>query len=468
MPNRPKKPRQAPSSAALYRFLVVSEVLSRELRGELRADAIAEVAELAFATSEDRPRRASVRTIYRWLKAFAQRDIAELEPAERPRTHSSVVLSQRLLDFVTAEKEADIRASLPEILRRALLLGIIGEQERIDRSSLWRACVRMGVPVVRRKKAKVRDSHRFAYPHRMDLNLCDGKHFRAGVSRARRVAMFFLDDASRFGLEVVVGTSESTALFLRGLYQAVGHWGVAGILYIDHGPAYIADDTKAVIANLRVLLVHGEVAYPEGHGKIEKFNQTALAAVLRNLDGRADVDPDCGALELRLRHWLRETYNHTEHESLVPKQTPWQRFSADTKPLNLPESLTALRDRFVLEMRRTVSNDHVISVDGVFYETPRGLARTTVTVWRQVLDGTLWVLHPDGSGRLVRLHPVDLTANAQQRRGHSTTEEDTVSVPVRSAADMAFARDFRPVVGVDGGFADLPNSQDTSSPNKEP
>ena len=438
-------------------------MISRELRGELRADVIAEVAELAFATGDERPRKASVRTIYRWLKAFAQRDIADLEPAERPRTQTSVALPQALLDFIAAEKQDDICASLPEILRRARQEGVIGEQERIDRSTVYRACVRMNVPVVRRKKAKVRDSRRFAYPHRMDLNLCDGKHFRAGATRVRRVAMFFLDDATRLGLHVVVGTSENTALFLRGLYEAIQLYGTAGILYIDHGPGYIANDTLAVIARLGPLLIHGEVAYPEGHGKVEKFNQTALAAVLRNLDGRADVDPDCGALELRLRHWLRETYNHTAHESLGHNVTPWQRFSTDSKPLRFPENLTALRERFVLELRRKVSNDHVISVNGVDYETPRGLAGTEITVWRQVLDGTLSVLHPDRSGRLVRLHPVDLTANAQQRRGQTTTEEDTVSVPVRSAADLAFARDFRPVVGVDGGFADQP-----TSPDKEP
>jgi len=38
--------------------------------------------------------------------------------------------------------------------------------------------------------------------------------------------------------------------------------------------------------------------------------------VLRHLAGSPEVDPDCGALELRLRHWLREIYNHTPHQGL--------------------------------------------------------------------------------------------------------------------------------------------------------
>jgi len=454
MPNSSQTPPQVPSRAALFRFQVVSAVLSHELRGESRADAIAEVAQLSFASADERARRVSERTIYRWLQAFADRDLGALEPAGRPHTASSVVLPKVLLDFVRAEKDADLRASLPEILRRAREAGVIGSHEPIDRSTLWRACVRMGVPVVRRKRAKTRDSRRFAYPHRMNLVLCDGKHFRAGAGRLRRVAMVFLDDATRMGLHLVVGPAESKALFLRGLFEMVQHHGLPGIVYLDHGPGYIAADTQAVIAQLPALLIHGEVKYPEGHGKIEKFNQTFQEALLRHLDGRPDVDPDCGALELRLRHWLREIYNHTEHESLAPKQTPWQRFAGDRQPLTFPSSFESLRERFVLQTQRSVSHDHVLALDGVNYETPRGLAGTRVQVWRQVLDGTVWVLHPDRSGRLVRLQPVDLTANARAHRGQPTAEDDTAVVLTRSAADMAFARDFQPIVGPDGGFAD--------------
>ena len=153
--------------------------------------------------------------------------------------------------------------------------------------------------------------------------LCDGKHFRAGATRAKRVAFFFLDDATRLGLHVIVGTSESKSLFLRGLYPTLHRYGRPGVVYIDRGAGFIADDTIAVVAAVKSLLIHGRARYPEGHGKIEKFNQTALNAILRNLNGRADVDPSLEALELRLSHWLRETYNHTPHEAFDDKQTPW-------------------------------------------------------------------------------------------------------------------------------------------------
>ena len=442
-----------PSVEALFRFRVLSEVLARVQRGEALADAISSVATHPHLTLNRDLRKVSPRTLYRWLEEFGDdHNLARLEPASRQRTTSSIVLSPRLLDFLAAEKKQDIGASLPEILRRARGRGIIAQAERIDRSTVYRACQRLNIAVLRRRRGSLRDSRRFAYPHRMDLVLSDGKHFRAGATRARRVAMFFIDDCSRFGLHVVVGTSESKALFLRGLHGSIQHHGISDIYYLDHGSGFIADDTVTVIEQLHSLLIHGEKAYPEGHGKIERFHRTAIAACLQNLDGRPDIDPDCGVLELRLAHWLRETYNHTPHESLndgLKLQSPWARFSADDKLLRFPESMENLRENFLVQLRRKVSADHIVSVDGVHFETPRGLAGSWIVTYRQVLDGSVHVLH---EGRLVRLHPVDLAANARERRGEGLPPEEISHPLPKSAADIAFERDFRPIIDVNGNF----------------
>ena len=452
----PSIPNQPPSATALFRFRVLSEILARVQRGEILADVVADVATLPHVAPNRDPRKVSSRTLYRWLEEFGQdHNLARLEPALRQRTASSIILPTRLLDFMAAEKKQDIGASIPEILRRARAQGIIAQADRIDRSTVYRACQRLQIPVLRRLRGALRDSRRFAYPHRMDLVLSDGKHFRAGSTRARRVAMFFLDDSSRFGLHVVVGTSENTALFLRGLYGSIQHHGIADIYYLDHGSGFTSDDTTAILPQLPALLIHGEKAYPEGHGKIERFHRTAIAACLRNLDGRADIDPACSALELRITHWLRETYNHTPHESLESGgvlQSPWARFSADEKSLRFPESLPKLREKFLVQLRRKVSADHIVSIDGVNFETPRGLAGHWIVTYRQVLDDTVHVLH---EGRLVRLAPVDLAANAHDHRAKDLPAQEVCSPLPKSAADMDFERDFRPITDADGNFNDL-------------
>ena len=69
------------------------------------------------------------------------------------------------------------------------------------------------------------------------MRAADGKHFRAGAARLRRVALFFIDDATRYGLQVRVGTAESSELFLRALYQMVMRHGLADLFFLDKGPA---------------------------------------------------------------------------------------------------------------------------------------------------------------------------------------------------------------------------------------
>jgi len=286
----------------------------------------------------------------------------------------------------------------------------------------------------------------------MQMMLCDGKHFRAGESRAKRVALFFLDDASRYGLDVVVGTSENAALFLHGLYGTVRRHGLMGALFLDNGPGFIALDTIAAVARLEAQWITGTAGYAPGHGKIEKFNQTALADVLRYLDGNPEVDPDCGALELRLRHWLREVYNHTPHEGLGGDTTPAQRWASDERPLRFPEDDADLRRRFVVWEDRVVSKDNVVSFEGVSYEVPLGHRGDTVQLHRHLLDRTLSMIH---DGRLVRLAPVDPVANATSGRARPGQEPETARPHLPpSAAELAYRQDYAPVVGPDGGFTD--------------
>jgi transposase InsO family protein len=302
------------SDVALLRFHVVSLVRARRLAGADLADAVLEVTSLGHP-SKDSLLRVSTRSVYRWVAAYEAGGPVALEDAPRVRKAASRVLSEKLLDFVCAEHERDREASIPELLRRAMEKHVIASLP--DRTTVYRALGRLGVPTGRTKKERGRDMRRFAYAHRMEMVLADGKHFRAGVERLRRVALFFLDDATRYGLDVVVGPSESSDLFLRGFHRVLVAFGRMGVLYLDHGSGFIADAVAEVCRRLHIALVHGESRYPEGHGKVERFNQTAQNAVLRSLAGRVDVDPACEALELRLGHWLVHVYNHQPHESLV-------------------------------------------------------------------------------------------------------------------------------------------------------
>jgi transposase InsO family protein len=439
------------SFEVLSRYQVVSVVNSYVFQGEQLSTAVHRTAAMPHYLCNGEILHVSVRTTYRWCAAFEADGIQGLEPKKRENDTVSTVLSDKVLNFLKKEKERDQEASVPELIKRAKEYGIVDTTTHIDRTTVYRALKRMGCSMVRRKKQRARDMRRFAYPHRMDMVLCDGKHFRAGATRAKRVALFFLDDSTRFGLHVVVGTSEDTILFMRGLYETIRKVGFMDLLYLDRGPGFIAADTFQVAQRLGALLIHGEAAYPEGHGKIERFHRTVKADLLRHLDRRPDVDPACGALELRLQHYLSEVYNHNPHESLA-NLPPTMRFYEDEKKLRFPQDDQALRRLFVVYLKKRVKNDNIVSVDSVPYEMPTGHAGHLVTLHRNVLFGTVSFFQ---NGRFIKLEPVDLAANARSRRAKNSKTPTEVMHPLpKSAADLRFERDLGPVVGPDGGFID--------------
>lgn len=453
-----------PSSEALSRFAIVSQVVARMLGGSARADAIAAAAACEFTLFDGSPRYVSARSLYRWLAAYEDSGIRGLEPKQRA-VDPSLTLPDAFVEFLVREKRRDPVASIPEIICRATELGVLDPDEVVERSTVYRTARRLGLPITRSKRAKDRDARRFAYPHRMDMVLCDGKHFRAGGTRVKRVALFFLDDATRYVLHVVVGTGETKELFLRGLYGCITKHGYFSALYADRGSGFTAEDTVAVLAKLAMPLLHGEAGYKEGRGKVERFNRTGKADVLRSLDGRPDVDPSCGALELRLSHYVEHVYAHRPHEGLGG-DTPWQRFHNDPKPLRFPEDSASLRAKFEIWAERRVSNDHVVSIDGIDYEVPKGYGGQKVVLRRRLLDGKIGFLH---EGRVIDLQRVDLGSNARSKRANDAAvpQEQVQPMPALSAADLSFTREFGPIVGNDGGFTVAQDSGDVDLSSEE-
>jgi len=171
-----------------------------------------------------------------------------------------------------------------------------------------------------------------------------------------------------------------------------------------------------------------------------------------------EVESELEALRLRLRHYLHEVYNHTPHEGLEG-QTPAARFASDLRPLSFPADRAWLDRCFVTTLERTVSKDNVIPYAGEDYEVPRGHAGERITISRRLLEGdALSVLH---EGKEVRLHPVDLLANAQARRARPhRTETTPQAAPQKTAATLAFEAAFSPLVGPDGGYSEGEDDHD--------
>ena len=450
------------SPEALFRYLVISAVKALELRGWRRSAAVREVAgqDFPFAAT---PRRVSERTLWRWVGLYEGGGVSGLERGSRSSEAASHVLSPVLLAYLRAARIEDPRGSIPELIRRARLLGHLHPEAKVDRTSVWRAMRRMGVPTRRVRDPKPEDTRRFAYRERLQMVLADLKHFRAGSTRNKRVALYFLDDATRYGLDVAIWTVECAEIVLRTLARVLRRYGRFDGLYVDHGPGFIANDLVTVCAQLRLPLILGRVRYPEAHGKIEEFNRSVKARLLRAFDRAPHVDPDLGALELRLRHDLFEVYNHLPHESLAQrgdngswrKVTPHERFTGSERALRPIGSEDWLTTCFSLPLERTVSNDHVVRYRGEHFEVPALCRPGKVELIRRPLeDDALYLPH---EGQLIRLHPVDVHFNATSERARKRPEElPAEPIPQKTASMLAFDRDHPTMLGPDGGFCDSP------------
>jgi transposase InsO family protein len=444
---------QAVTPLALFRFRVVSEVITRVARGEVRAMAVRHTAGLVHVGPDNSPRAVSIRSVYRWLAAYEAQGIAGLRDQPRP-VASDGVLEPALVYFLVDQKTEDPRASVPQLLKRAVVAGLLREASEVDRTTAWRTLKRRGLST--RRLPKVQDQRRFTYAHRLQMVLCDGKHFRAGPQRAKRVALFFIDDATRYIPVVVVGTSETAELFLRGLHRLLLLVGRFDAAYIDNGSGFIAHDVLAVFANLGIAHIRGTKGYPQGRGKVERFNQRAEHDLLQYL-ARDGVDPDCTALELRIEHYLRSDYNVSAHGGLGGGQTPKGRFEADERPLKPYSDRDTLRQHFFVTIERRVTNDHIVSIGGRHWEVPRGLAQQVVRVRQDVFDPTHLLLEHEG--RTLRLAEVDLVANARDRRARPAPSAPDTPTPNPGAALATAERDLAPITQPDGGFA-VPQPED--------
>lgn len=429
-------------SDKLFRFTVVSLVKLKLQQGSTLPKAITAVSEEGHYTPEGNVKHVNARTLYRWYQAYEKNGASGLSNKSKSG-HKKLKLSEQELKFIRKTKEDDPLASVPEVIKQGLLQDKLSMDT--SRTTVYRACKRMNLPLLRSSTPKIKDMRRFSYPNRMAMVLCDGKHFRVGATKQKRVALIYIDDATRYVLHQIVGTAESSVLFLRGLYEVINKYGFMGSIYFDHGPGFNSFDVKRVLSKLNIPFILGSKGYAEGRGKVEKFNRTLKQDFTRGLC-KESIDTAIPAIELRLKHYIEEIYNKSPHSSLK-KRTPYEAFNDSNYPLTFPENIESLKQMFVLEEKRKVSKDNIISVKGESIELPTGYAGRTVTIFRYIMSNEIYIFH---NGSKIHLHKLDPTFNALNKRRHQQTK--SYPTDVKLASEISYEQQMAPMVDNNGNF----------------
>ena len=441
---------------ALKRFAVVSRVRAQVLGGISLADAIrVAISELRLSEDPDDIEEVTARTVYRWVRQYDRQGFAGLHDKVIVQANPSRVLSEDFMAYMRQEKEKNPLVGIPQIIRRARIAGKLTADEKVCRTTAYRVAKRMNLPLPNERYPKKGDKRPFAYPHRMQMTLVDGKFFYVGPTRKERVVLTFFDDCTRKALDCIVGTAETSVLFLTVLFTTIMNFGLMGAIYLDRGGGFVAHASRRVCAKINVPLIYGRKRYPQGRGKIERFHRTMATDLLSGLDGNPTVDDHPEALTLLLRHYLTHDYNIRHHEGL--DAIPDERFASDSLALRYPESEALLRREFILPERRKVKTHNVVLIGQVMHEMPLGHAGCLVWVYRHVLENRVYVEH---EGRLMEIKPADLHANARERRAWLETQEPERPMPGETAAMMSYRKAYVPIVGPDGGF---PKHEDDES-----
>jgi len=403
-----------------YQLLLVNHAKALELQGVPKIESLAMVIKNNNHISLKGGKRASERTLRRWIDLFEKEGHDTFENKKRGEYEKFKDIKENVTKRFIELKKGDKYLSVPKVIRILEKENLIKKGE-ISRNTGWRISNYYNLPLCLRDQHKSKKI-RFEFKHRMDMVICDGKHFRAGIKENKRVVISFLDDSTRMCLVTKVGPSEKSRVFLRGLYDLIRHYGIPRIIFLDNGSGFKNNEVQEICQKLKINMIHGTPRYPEGRGKIERFNRTIGNDFLRTFPCNPKIKPDIMFLENIIKK-ATEEYNHTIHSSL--RKTPYEKWHEDDMELKFPYSPEKLQSLFSINLIRKVSEDNIVKHFSKSYEVPIDYSGRKIVLIENVITGELFFEHHK---KYISLKEVNLELNAdikRQGKPHPEREKET-------------------------------------------
>ena len=394
---------------ALFRFGVISDLVCSRLDPGEMTELIKHKSEKRWQIPYSGRTRISESTIRRWIRLYEQngRRLSSLYPASRSdRGRSRRVDEETILSLVRLRKEMPglpVNRLLVEMERRNLC----PPGQCISLSTAYRILKHEGLsgPVAGIKA----DRRRFEAEYPNDIwqsDVMHGPHVEVGDKKRKAYLIAFLDDHSRLLPHAGFYLSERLSSWLDAFRQALLFRGLPRKLYVDNGAAFRSRHLERICASLGIALVHTPPYTPQGRGKIERFFRTVRSQFLPCFHGDTLEE-----LNISLDLWIREDYHKRIHSSTG--QSPLQRFGRHVEMIRKPPR--DLEDHFRKEVRRRVTKDRTVSIDGRLYEAPTKLIGEQLSLlFHEHNPQQVEIIHKGAShGMLV---PLDKQVNSGVRR----------------------------------------------------
>jgi len=401
--------KQHQKDVALFRFGVISDLVCSRLDSGEMTGLIRRKSEQRWQIPHSDRTRISESTIRRWVRLYEQsgRQLSSLYPATRSdRGRSRRVDEETILSLVRLRKEMPalpVNRLLVEMEKRKLC----PPGQCISLSTAYRILKQEGLSGPQAGIKEDRRRFEAEYPNDIwQSDVMHGPQVEGKGKKRKAYLIAFLDDHSRLLPHAEFYLSERLSSWLDAFRQALLFRGVPRKLYVDNGAAFRSRHLERICASLGIALVHTPPYTPQGRGKIERFFRTVRSQFLSCFHGTTLKE-----LNISLDLWIREDYHKRIHSSTG--QSPLQRFGRHVEMIRKPPR--DLENHFRKEVRRRVTKDRTVSIDGRLYEAPTKLIGEQLSLlYHEDKPHQVEIIHKGSShGMLV---PLDKQVNTKVKR----------------------------------------------------
>ncbi len=371
---------------AVSRFSLISPLLDEDLDDAKRIQIRSDIAE---------KNGLSIRTIYRYEKAYHEGGFNGLKPRERNSTLALPDNFQSLLDEAIQLRREVPSRSVKKIIDILELEGKV-EPGVLKRSTLQRHLADAGFSerhMRMYKDARKSSSKRFCKPHRMMLVQADIKYgVKLPIGKNNAMVQTYLssviDDHSRLILESTFYDNQEAPIVAETIKKAILRHGKMDAVYFDNGSQYVARQLRKSLAILGIRVNFAPIKSGKSKGKIEKFHQVVDSyldeARVKKIKSLEDLN----------KYWqifLDEYYHKEPHNGIreyykglgvtVPPEgiTPLQEWNRDKRQLIFMDAGVVAK-AFLNHEERLVDKGACISFQGRKYETKPALIGCKVNI----------------------------------------------------------------------------------------
>lgn len=362
---------------ALHRFQLISPLLREDLDDAKKLQLRKQIADENDIT---------IRSLYRYEKAYREGQFSGLKPATRQK-HRSQRLPENF-EFLV-EQAIQLRKEVPE-RSVAQIISILEMEGHVapgvlKRPTLERHLYKRGFGrehMQMYRDARESSSKRFCKPHRMMLIQGDIKYgpklpIGKNGAKVQTYLSSAIDDHSRYILSSCFYDSQEETIVEDTFHQAIIRYGSFDACYFDNGKQYVARQLCYSLARLGIRVKFARIRSGKSKGKIEKFHQ-----VVDSFNREAKLK-NIRSLEELNRLWsifLEEYYHKKPHEGIaeyyeslgaaIPETgiTPLQEWNRDSRALNFIDT-SIVSEAFLHHEERKVDKGACISFRGQRYET---------------------------------------------------------------------------------------------------